>query len=698
MDLSLIAAATGINWAWWGNLAQGIGALGLVILIHEFGHFAAAKLCGVKVEKFYIGFDPYGLRLCRIRWGETEYGIGLIPLGGYVYMLGQTDNPAKQAEEAERAKAAAAAGKPIDPALAAEAAAVWDPRSYPAQSVPERMLIISAGVIMNTITAFLFAIGAYLIGVEHTPAAVSAVSPGGAAWENDLRNGDEIINVDGIEKPRFEADLRSRAVLADLNRGLPMRVKRGSEEFDLTITPRKIRPDIPPTLGIGGPQLTKLGGRREGATPVMEGSAASRSAPPLQLHDEIIKINDREIKTFADVDAALTVEADAPLDVVVRRKTTDAAGKEAVTEVKSVVPVAPWRTLGLTLELGPIAFVQKNSPAAAAKLQPGDKLLLIDGQPIGDPATLAERLRRKQAAAPQTAWKLSLLRTTPTDPKGTAVEIEVMPRAADYAETPLMAGAPLSIPTLGIALPIKPVVVEVDAIGPAAKSGLRAGDVLTQLKTIPSDEPLASGEKAKPITVPLVDADSNNWPWIATVLLQSVRPSTKIELTTEDKRTVVIEPADLPGFFESDRGFIFEPRRELRRADSFSEAVDYAWYDTRDSLTQVYRFLHALFIGQIPASNVGGVITIADQAGQSASQGFAQLLLFVMMLSCNLAVLNFLPFPVLDGGHMVFLIYEGIFRRPPPEKLFIALNTLGLFSLLGLMLFALSNDIMRLIR
>ena len=152
MDLSLIAAFS-LDWSWWGHLAQGIIALGLVILIHEFGHFAAAKLCGVKVEKFYIGFDPYGLRLCRFRWGETEYGIGAIPLGGYVYMLGQTDNPGKQAEEAERARAAAAHGEPVDP----EAAAVWDPRSYPAQTVPERMLIISAGVILNTITAFLFA-------------------------------------------------------------------------------------------------------------------------------------------------------------------------------------------------------------------------------------------------------------------------------------------------------------------------------------------------------------------------------------------------------------------------------------------------------------------------------------------------------------------------------------------------------------
>ena len=77
--------------------------LGMVIFVHELGHFVVAKLCGVKCEKFYLGFDIGGWRLCRFRWGETEYGIGALPLGGYVKMLGQEDNPARLREELERA-------------------------------------------------------------------------------------------------------------------------------------------------------------------------------------------------------------------------------------------------------------------------------------------------------------------------------------------------------------------------------------------------------------------------------------------------------------------------------------------------------------------------------------------------------------------------------------------------------------------
>ena len=73
--------------------------LGFVIFVHELGHFVVAKLCGVKCEKFYLGFDmplESALQTCKARsaWGETEYGIGILPLGGYVKMLGQEDNPA----------------------------------------------------------------------------------------------------------------------------------------------------------------------------------------------------------------------------------------------------------------------------------------------------------------------------------------------------------------------------------------------------------------------------------------------------------------------------------------------------------------------------------------------------------------------------------------------------------------------------
>ena len=129
--------------SWLVILQVAIG-LGFVIFVHELGHFLVAKACGVKCEKFYIGFDINGWNLGKFTWGETEYGIGILPLGGYVKMLGQDDNPAAAAREAQRAKDIIESGD-LPPEPTDDPHPAWDPRSYPAQSVPERMAIISAG-------------------------------------------------------------------------------------------------------------------------------------------------------------------------------------------------------------------------------------------------------------------------------------------------------------------------------------------------------------------------------------------------------------------------------------------------------------------------------------------------------------------------------------------------------------------------
>ena len=147
--------------------------LGMVIFVHELGHFPVAKWCGVKCEKFYLGFDIGGLKLGQFHWGETEYGIGILPLGGYVKMLGQDDNPARAGRRnASASKLADRERRAADRRAASTQATCrrsrspiridpFDPRSYLAKSVPQRMAIISAGVIMNVIFAFVMAVVAY---------------------------------------------------------------------------------------------------------------------------------------------------------------------------------------------------------------------------------------------------------------------------------------------------------------------------------------------------------------------------------------------------------------------------------------------------------------------------------------------------------------------------------------------------------
>lgn len=160
------------------TIAAGIVMLGILVFVHELGHFAIAKLCGVKVLKFSLGFGP---RLVARQWGETEYMISAVPLGGYVQMLGEGGG--EQGESAE---------------LSADEEA----RSFAKQPVSRRMAIIAAGPIMNLILPFLVLPIAYLIGVnlpaylEKPPCIgyVVADSEGSAAG---FQQGDCILEVGG---------------------------------------------------------------------------------------------------------------------------------------------------------------------------------------------------------------------------------------------------------------------------------------------------------------------------------------------------------------------------------------------------------------------------------------------------------------------------------------------------------------------
>src|SRR5262249_20565899 len=201
--------------------------IGFVIFVHELGHFLVAKACGVKCEKFMLGFDIGGIRLFSFRWGETLYGLGILPLGGYVKMLGQEDNPAALRKEMERARQEAASGKPPADGAAADAneesaeAKLYNPRSYLAKSVPQRMAIISAGVIMNMIFAVVFAAAAYAIGVKENPSIVGSIVAGGGAWQAGIRADDDVLEADG-RKIRTYGQFVQQVVNCDTEHGIPL--------------------------------------------------------------------------------------------------------------------------------------------------------------------------------------------------------------------------------------------------------------------------------------------------------------------------------------------------------------------------------------------------------------------------------------------------------------------------------------------
>ena len=678
-----LAAATWAEWivqpANWGVILQVAGGLGFVIFVHELGHFLVAKACGVKCEKFFLGFDVGGLKLLSFKWGETEYGIGALPLGGYVKMLGQDDNPAAAAREAERARAVLESGD-LPPEPVAGPHPAWDPRSYPAQSVPERMAIISAGVIMNVIFAVLMASWAFGLGVRELTCQVSSVRPGGAAWRAGLRTGDEIAAIGAKQHPIF-SDLQKGVTLGDIAKGVDFTIHRPSDDSNRTVT---LHPDTDlgvPTVGVTSPFSLTIPKDLDEPLP----GTAGKAVPPLAGGDTITAVDGVAVKSYQELIAALSARTSAPVTLSIERPAgTGPGGPSAATRL--AVEIQPQRALTTGMVMTPLAVkaVQDDSPAAAAGVVPGDILKAVDGEPIGDPLTLDERLRERVGRPA----RLTLERS------GQTLTIDVEPRPVTWIEEPRWPSSPVAVSSLGVALGVDALVADVAADGPAAGAGIRPGDRVVRVRFVDPAR-TESGPQAADQGLEL-SSKSPSWPYVVSVLQQTAA-GTRLLLTVEaadgGRRDVEIEPVAARDQSVVDRGLIFEPVYTLVRAGSFLGALRRGASKAVEDLSMVYRFLHKLTSNQISPRLLGGPIEIAKQAGKSAEEGFSRLLLFLTMLSANLAVVNFLPIPVLDGGHMVFLLYEWIRGKPPSEGVVGVLSYLGLALILTLMMFVFGLDL-----
>jgi regulator of sigma E protease len=173
-------------------------------------------------------------------------------------------------------------------------------------------------------------------------------------------------------------------------------------------------------------------------------------------------------------------------------------------------------------------------------------------------------------------------------------------------------------------------------------------------------------------------------------------PGTRVELTfsREDQRqTVTLTPVEIADWFNPDRGLLFEPMTFHRKARSAAEAVAQGGRETLEDLTIVFRTVKKLGGGEISMRLMGGPVSIFWMAIQAADAGMAKFLLFLTLLSANLAVLNFLPIPVLDGGLFVLLVYEGIRGKPADERVQAALSYLGLILIIALMVWVFGLDL-----
>ena len=270
------------------QVAQILFILSVLVILHEFGHYITAKMFKVRVEKFYLFMDA-GFSLVKKKIGETEWGIGWLPLGGYVKLSGMID----ESMDTEQMK---------------EEAQPWEFRSKPAW---QRLIIMLGGIIVNVILAwFIFTIMYATVGqkfISTTKIQENGLAFGEVGQKAGFRNGDKILSVDGKYQPSF-----NRMTL-DVLLGDKVEVERNGEKVDVILTD-EMKGEIISKEGkeFVGPRTTNIK-----IDSIVPNSNAMKSG--LQAGDNIVEVNNSKVIFFDELRDALSKHKNDSVNLSVNR-------------------------------------------------------------------------------------------------------------------------------------------------------------------------------------------------------------------------------------------------------------------------------------------------------------------------------------------------------------------------------------------
>jgi regulator of sigma E protease len=273
--------------------------VGLMVIIHELGHFIVAKLCGVRVEAFSIGFGP---RLFGVKYGETDYKVCLLPLGGFVKMTGETP------------------GGNMDVPVADGEVFANDPGAFTSHPRWQRMLIGFAGPVANFLLALVLMWIYYgfineVPSVQVNSAKVEWVTPDSAAAEAGIHSGDVVRNFDGIDNPTWDMEVYGRL---KLNPGqyIPITVQRGNQTLQLSLHVPTAAKNDDFDISDTGIQPQYLPGPIH-VTEVQPGSPAATSG--LKAGDAITSIDGHPFHSVTTLLAYMQAEKGKPMTLDVQR-------------------------------------------------------------------------------------------------------------------------------------------------------------------------------------------------------------------------------------------------------------------------------------------------------------------------------------------------------------------------------------------
>jgi len=326
--------------------------LGILVFVHELGHFMVARWTGVYVKKFYLGFDIGGLKLFRYKGRETEYGIGILPLGGYVKMAGQEDVPPGDDEAREKLEEE---NKDIPP-----------DRRFDHKSVTQRVAIIVAGPLMNLILGLVAFIIVAFVGIQvpihMSEPMIGGVEEGMPASVAGVVPGDKIIAVDGNKTDDWQ-DLYYQIMRTESGREIDITIARDDEIIESRITPEKYLGTAYPLIGItpGG----------EVATWIVQTDSPAYAAG-LRAGDVV-----REINGIPALNPAIEYYLGDPVAEDIQLTVYNPELDEVSQFELPISPISIIR--GLELQEGRVKNVNYRAEGELLSLKKGDQVVAVDG-------------------------------------------------------------------------------------------------------------------------------------------------------------------------------------------------------------------------------------------------------------------------------------------------------------------------------